>query len=91
MNRRFMTQEQIEHELQTNEAVFVMRPLMMTVCKVVLTVASPFLSMDQLESLAMWFAKRSHYLKVGKLHYGWRDFDCVNEIYKQQLEGNYGE
>ena len=91
MSRRWMTPEQIVHELQTNEPVFVKRRLVMAVCKLVLTVASPFLSMDQVEALAMWFAKRAHYLKVGRIHYGWRDFDRMNEIYKQELEGNYGK
>ena len=91
MSRRWMTPEQIVHELQTNEPVFVKRRLVMGVCYVVMTVASPFLSMGQVEALAMWFAKRAHYLKVGRIHYGWRDFDRMNEIYKQELEGNYGK
>lgn len=91
MSRRWMTPEQIVHELQTNEPVFVKRPLVMAVCKVVMMVSAPFLTMDQVEALAMWFAKRAHYLKVGRIHYGWRDFDRMNEIYKQELGGNYGE
>lgn len=91
MNRNRMTAEQIEAELKNNEARFIQRPVIIAIGRVVVSVTALFANDETIDNLCEWFAKRSNYLKVGRIKYGWRDFEEVRKIHLMQLEGTDGK
>ncbi len=81
-----MTNEQKDYELAHNEPVWVRRQWVLDIGKVVMRFIAPFINEETAWKVGEYFGKRGHYLKVGKLTYNWKDFENVQQIYREQFK-----